>query len=351
MPQSHRDIASLAHDLNQLLWAIQGRARILATRLAGDSSAAAARIAADAGLAADLLAGRDAGSCELGAVSRAAWEQAVAFVSRGEAAAAWNLDVPDEPAWVAAPPGAMRRVLANLMTNALEAMPAGGAVTCTLERRDGRVIWRVGDSGPGIPADVRARLFTAGTTGGKTGGHGLGLAGARDLVRGAGGDLVHLPGPVGAVFEISLEPASPDDPSAPDHGLASTAARVLVVDDEATVRSMLDELLTIDGHTVTLAADHDSALAAFAADRYDAALIDLGLPGRSGTELAAALRRADPALAVVLLSGWGREEELAASDPAVDLTGIKPLDQPILRDLLARAVALTAGRRDPNPEA
>ena len=81
-------------------------------------------------------------------------------------------------------------------------------------------------------------------------------------------------------------------------------------------------------------------------------LIDLGLPGRSGLELARDLRQRDPAASMILLSGWGREQELAAADPAIiDDTGVKPIDQPDLRALLARAVHRTAARRGGTPEA
>jgi CheY-like chemotaxis protein len=94
----------------------------------------------------------------------------------------------------------------------------------------------------------------------------------------------------------------------------------------------------------------DPALAAVAAHRYDAALVDLSLPGRSGPELARDLRALDPALAVAVITGWGREQDLAALDPAVvDLTATKPMDLPQLRQLLDRAARLTADRRGPTP--
>ncbi|MBD3221961.1 response regulator [bacterium] len=345
------EFAALAHDLSQLLWAIQGRARTLAAGEEGDRARALACIAEDAATAAAMLGGDDDGPCDLRATTEAAWRQAHDRLGHDPDAGPWRLDGPDEPVWVALPATALRRVLANLLGNALEAMPGGGRVTCRLERGPQVLVWTVADEGPGVPPALADRLFEAGATHGKAGGQGLGLAGSRALLRRLGADLVHRADGPGATFAVivprSLQarpPATPDPAGSP--AAASAPARLLVVDDEATVRTMLAEMLAVDGHEVTLRADHDSALADFTAGTYDAVLIDLGLPGRSGRELARALRASDPDLALVMLTGWGRERDLDDLDAdEADLTGVKPLDQPILRDLLARAVALTARRR------
>jgi DNA-binding response OmpR family regulator len=119
-----------------------------------------------------------------------------------------------------------------------------------------------------------------------------------------------------------------------------------VVDDEAPVREMLGDLLTSEGHEATIVDGAEPALVAAAAGRYHAALVDLSLPGRGGSDLARDLRSEDPALAVIVITGWGRERELAELDPAVvDLTATKPMDLPQLRRLLEHAARLTAGRR------
>lgn len=345
------EFAALAHDLSQLLWAIQGRARTLAAGETAGRADALARIAEDAGTAAAMLAGDDDGSCDLRAVTAAAWRQAHDRLGGSNDDRRWRLDVPDHPVWVALPASALRRVMGNLLGNALEAMPDGGSVTCRLGDESDAVIWMVGDDGPGVPTELIDRLFEAGATHGKAGGHGLGLAGSRALLRRFGADLVHRADGPGATFAVvvprSLEARSPGAPDPAEGPVPDVSpARFLVVDDEVTVRTMLAEMLAVDGHEATLRNDHDSALAGFAAGAYDAVLIDLGLPGRSGRELARALRAADPDLALVMLTGWGRERDLDdLDDDEADLTGVKPLDQPILRDLLARAVALTARRR------
>lgn len=349
------DLASLTHDISQLLWAIQGRARVLSARADPDLARELACLAEDAATAAAMLADADRQPADPAVVARGAWRQACdAEAARVVSPPARRLTLAGPTGPVTVPAHALRRVLGNLFTNAIEAMPDGGDVHCTAAVHEGVLSWTVQDEGPGVPAAARERLFEPGATVQKPGGHGLGLAGARHLLRRHGGDLVHVPGPAGAVFTLELPlAADPVDSAAaaPPSWSPVARARLLVVDDDAGVRTMLQEMLGLDDHDVTVATDHDSALAIFAAGTYDAVLIDLGLPGRSGAELAAALRSSDPAVALVLLTGWGRERELQELPPELaDFTGIKPLDQPELRALLARAVACTARRRDGRPE-
>ena len=338
------DFAYLAHDLSQLLWAIQGRARALATRV-GDEADAVRAIAEDAAAAAAMLADHSEPVADPAAVVAAAWRQSCdRAAARGREPANVTLSGPTSTLPVAMPPHVLRRILGNLFANAIEAMPEGGRITWNVAVDAGRVQLTVADTGPGIPTELHARLFTAGASGGKAEGHGLGLAGSRELARHHGGDLdcdesatfvLELP----AASSSSTVPAQPDTPTDSLH--------ILVVDDELPVREMLAELLTCEGHTVTLVAGAEAALAKLEPGDYDAALIDLGLPGVSGPELARSLRAVDPTLAVAMFTGWGRENELEELDPdLVDLTATKPIDLPQLRGLLARAAELTAVRRD-----
>ncbi|HOX25807.1 MAG TPA: response regulator [Candidatus Krumholzibacteria bacterium] len=348
---AHRDpeFAFLAHDLCQLLWAIQGRARALAGRLGPDAARAAESIAEDAAAAAAMLTASEAPRAEPVPVILAAWRQALDHAStRGLPIDRFGLRAPAEAPAVAMPAAALRRILGNLFANAVAAMPAGGEVVCAIDGTPHEIRLRIEDQGPGVPASLGARLFEIGATTDREGGHGLGLAGARALARQSGGDLVWDATTTGGRFVLTVPAAGAGAPAVAGsaRGAEATALRILAVDDEPAVLGMLEELLAVEGHRVTVAADHDSALAGFAAARYDAALIDLSLPGGTGPALAAALRRADPPLAIVVLTGWGRESELEALDrTCVDSTGIKPLDLPLLRRLLADAAALTARRR------
>jgi CheY-like chemotaxis protein len=351
VPQRDPDFDYLAHDLSQLLWAIQGRARTLAARLGSEEAASARAIAEDAQAAAAMLASGEATAADPVAVVRAAWRQARdRAAARGGDPAEVTLEGPTAAPAVAMPPAALRRILGNLLANAVEAMPDGGAIRWEAGARDDRVVIAVRDTGRGVPPDLVARLFEAGATAGKPEGHGLGLAGSRALARRYGGDLVHVAAPGrGACFELVVPPGEAEDQTdaaATAAGTVTGPLRILVADDEAPVREMLAELLASEGHEGTLAADADAALARWTPGGYHAALIDLGLPGRDGAALARSLREKDPTLALVMLTGWGRERELASLEPGlVDFTATKPIDLPQLRQLLHRAASLTAARR------
>lgn len=344
-----RDFDCLRHDLSQILWAIQGRARVIASGAGPGLADHAAALLEDAAAAAAMLADADRGPCDAATVVHGAWRQArIAEVAHSGETVERTFDAPASNASVDLPSHVLRRALANLFNNAIEAMPGGGGIRCQLAQTHGRVRLTIADDGPGLPEAARERLFEPGATVGKSTGRGLGLAGARALLRRHGGDLEYVPGPTGATFVLDLPLAAVDggeDPAA-DHPSVARGGRLLVVDDDASVRGMLSELLGMDDHRVFLASDHDSALAAFDDGVYDAVLIDLGLPGRTGLDLAVTLRSRDPAVALIMLTGWGRERELAnVPTSLVDFTGIKPLDLPELRTLLARAIERTAGRR------
>lgn len=349
MPHRDPDFAYLAHDLSQLLWAIQGRARALSERL-GPEAAAARAIAEDAATAAAMLSEAGETVADPVVVAEAAWRQTRdRAAAQGFAAARVTCDGPAAAPPVAMPAHALRRILGNLFANAVEAMPDGGRVTWDARREDQRVRIAVQDTGPGIAPALGRRLFTDGASAGKEGGHGLGLAGSRVLARRFGGDLVQRQTDGGACFEIDLPVAAAEpapEPAADPADRPPIALRILVADDEPPVREMLADLLASEGHAAELAADHDAALACWASGRYDAALIDLGLPGRDGADLARSLRDREPTLALIMLTGWGREHELEGLGPELaDFTATKPIDLPQLRRLLERAARLTAARR------
>lgn len=368
MPQD-QEFAQLAHDLSQILWAIQGRARTLALELAPPASDAIALIAEDAAAAAAMLAGAGEALADPQVVARAAWRQTLDRAAAMAAPAGdCRLDGPGPSEPVAMPVHVLRRILGNLFANAVEARCSGVTVTCKSSVAEGRLRLEVSDDGPGIDPRLRSQIFTAGASSSSKDGRGLGLYGARTLARAWGGELVCRDTAVGASFVLTIPLAVAslsehdttgaccgDAGPGPSEviGTEPTGLNVLVVDDDPSVREMLRNLLVVLGHRPALAGDYDEALSRCAAGCYDVALVDLGLPGRSGHELARQLREQDGALAIVLLTGWGREQELAAM-PAdhVDLTGVKPIDLPQLRRLLAHAARLTAARRNGcDPEA
>jgi CheY-like chemotaxis protein len=125
------------------------------------------------------------------------------------------------------------------------------------------------------------------------------------------------------------------------------AQRILVVDNEESVRDLLTEVLTEDGHRVVMAASASEALDKFQPGAFDLVLADLTLPGMDGLELSRHLRRVDTRAALAVFSGWSsRFLQAARQEECVDLTATKPLDVKQLRQLVAAAASLVARRQD-----
>jgi CheY-like chemotaxis protein len=164
---------------------------------------------------------------------------------------------------------------------------------------------------------VRQRLFEPFFTTKGERGNGMGLSVTFAIVQRHGGDIQVESNPgCGSTFTVRLParppagaaaPPKPEPRKAPAPAPAAAAARslrVLVVEDEESIRRFLALGLTQMGHRPKLTADAEEGLAAFAAERFDVVLTDLGLPGASGEELARAVADKAPGTPVVLLTGW-----------------------------------------------
>lgn len=370
-PESRRapgsPLAGAVHDVNQMLAVVAGRAGLLRRRGPGpdwDANLRAMELAAQdaASILARLVAGEP--DCDGGegpaAVLREAVDDAGLLIipPTGEpwdnaGTGDWRLEngLPADLA-AALPAQVVREVLNNLLLNSLEASPGGVTVTCTGAIRNGRAFLLVRDNGPGLPAAVRSEVFRPGFSTSMEPGRGVGLAACRALLQRWHGDLrvAGQDGP-GAAFELELPLAGQPDatvdsaPAADAHGARATR-RVLIVDDESAVRDMLSEVMAELGCRVTTARNSAEALAEFVPGAYDLVVLDQSLPGMQGDELAARLRENDPAVAIVLATGWGREQALSGVNPKhVDLTATKPLALSKIMELLADGSALTGGRR------
>ena len=247
----------------------------------------------------------------------------------------------DEDCVVELDRGQLEQILMNLTLNARDALPEGGTVTLTTERRDGRVCLRVVDDGMGMTPDVRARAFEPFyTTKPRGQGTGLGLASVHGIVTRAGGDIEIQPRPGGGTI-IRLElPSSADapEPLAPENGharAATTRRTILVVEDQAAIRALVHRSLESAGYEVRSAPDAGAALAILDAGDPDLLLTDVVMPGVSGAELASRTRERLPEIRVVYMSGHPyelRQEQDAAEPDAV-------LRKPFMPDELLDAVA------------
>jgi PAS domain S-box-containing protein len=248
----------------------------------------------------------------------------------------------------------LEQVITNLLTNAARYTEPGGAITVQLGRElvEGAAVaaLRVRDTGRGIPAEMLAKVFEPFTQVSpsidrSTGGLGLGLTLVRHLVEMHGGSVEAESEGLGLgssfIVRVPLVPdaAKRSEPPAPPRATPATSRRVLVVDDSDDSREMLRELLESLGHEVFGAEDGVVGATRAIELQPDVALIDIGLPGIDGYEVARRVRAATNGKAqyLVALTGYGSPEVKAKAEAAgFDLHLTKPVDLPALLELVAR---------------
>jgi signal transduction histidine kinase/ActR/RegA family two-component response regulator len=209
-------------------------------------------------------------------------------------------------------PSELREMLTNLVFNAVDAMPEGGAITLGVRPHGDGVRLVVRDTGHGIAPEHRERIFEPFFTTKGVRGNGLGLPIVYGIVQRHGGSIV-VDGPPGGGTEIRIDLPLSTVPAPAEEAPATPVAprsRLLVVDDEPNIRQLLNDLLTALGHEVTVAAGGPDALARFAPGAFDVVFTDLGMPEMSGWDLARELAAREPDLPIVLLTGWGHEVSL-----------------------------------------
>jgi signal transduction histidine kinase/CheY-like chemotaxis protein len=244
--------------------------------------------------------------------------------------------LPSEPLWLEADADRIAQLVTNLLTNATRYTPAGGHLTVTVTAAGEEAVLSVADDGVGLHADDVDRVFDMFTQvgGPGSGGLGIGLAIVRGIAELHGGRAqVHSDGPGrGSDFRITL-PLGPsplhDGDGATSLALSGPAnpRRVLVVDDNTDATEMMAALLEMHGHAVWVAHDAHSALAVADEIAPEVALLDIGLPGLDGYELARRLRRADVTrkTRLVAVTGWGQDGDRAkARDAGFDAHLTKP---------------------------
>jgi CheY-like chemotaxis protein len=252
--------------------------------------------------------------------------------------------------WAHADETRMDQVITNLLDNAVKHTPAGGRIDVALRADGPWAVLRIEDSGIGIPADRLTRIFEPFYQGEPSldrtpGGLGLGLAVVRRLVAEHGGMVTAASEGHGhgSTFTVRLPRVTPLPPPAIASAARATTAssrRVVVVEDNTDSREMLDRLLRMEGHEVHSAEDGASALEVVARVVPDVVLIDIGLPGLDGYEVARRLRDtpAGRSMLLVAMTGYGQpRDRLRALEAGFDDHLVKPIELGRLRALIARA--------------
>lgn len=215
--------------------------------------------------------------------------------------------LPEVPPVRGVPPQ-LREVFVNLIINALDAMPQGGSLAIRTGKDQDGVTVAIQDSGTGLDPGVRERIFEPFFTTKGERGSGLGLSIAYGIVTRHGGEIMVASEPGhGCTFTVRLPAA--DKPAAPEPAVcpAPTPAapgKALVVDDEEPVATILCLLLEECGHRAVRASSGQEGLSLLLADDFDLVFTDLGMPGMSGWEVAAEIKKSHPQLPVILVTGW-----------------------------------------------
>jgi nitrogen fixation negative regulator NifL len=237
----------------------------------------------------------------------------------------------------------LREALTNLIFNAVDAMPQGGTITLRTRSNNSHVILEVADTGMGMTEEVRRRCLEPFFTTKRDHGTGLGLSMVYGILQRHGGTVDIQTAPRrGTTFILSL-PVNVESQGVAEADSAPPAMRplrVLLVDDQDTVRQILCEYLVGDGHTVTTATNGSEGLEKFQGAEFDVVLLDRAMPGMSGDQVAAAIKQIKPGIPVILLTGFGNMMQASGEKPpGVDLVLAKPVTIAGLQSALADVVA------------
>lgn len=244
-------------------------------------------------------------------------------------------------------PTRIAQVVANLLSNAAKYTPAHGAIRIDAERVGRAIRLRVSDNGNGISPTLLPHVFDLFTQEHQTldraeGGLGLGLAIVRTIVGMHGGTVTADSRGRGAGTAILIELPACDAPAAtalaPVPRAVESLHRILVVDDNEDIAMLSARVLSKLGHEVRVARDGASALEAISEFTPDVALLDIGLPGMDGYELATHLqqRLGEHAVRLIAISGYGQPADRQRSlDAGFAMHLVKPVSVAALRDALA----------------
>jgi signal transduction histidine kinase/ligand-binding sensor domain-containing protein/CheY-like chemotaxis protein len=255
----------------------------------------------------------------------------------------------DSPRQLRGDAARVRQILLNLLGNAVK-FTERGRISLSVSMSPEGVCFEVADTGPGLNAEQKARLFRrfeqaeGARTRARYGGSGLGLAISQELAAAMSGsiDVDSTPGE-GTRFRVRLplpeplQPAQRDDDMSQPQPNSYRSLSLLLVEDDPTVADVLTGLLRLQGHHVVHVPHGLSALAAVAVSPFDAALLDLDLPGMDGLALARQLRIqgfARPLIAITARADAGAEPD--AMEAGFDYFIRKPMTLKMLEALLQR---------------
>lgn len=359
--------AGVAHNLNNSLTVIQGRAQLLLMRSAENEGAKKSLevITQAVGDCSQTLrrlldfsrrnSSRHAVPVDLSElvassveIARPKWQ---AESANRTGAIEVRVDAP-RPVMAMGDSSELREVVLNFIFNAVDAMPQGGLIDIGTSIEGATARFWVADSGAGMTQDIIARIFEPFYSTKGERGTGLGLSASHGIIENHGGDInvISAPGK-GTRFDVILplhESKSTSVAATPTTVTEAKSARVLVVEDEENVRVLLNDAFRNEGHDVTEAATGAEALKRLDVGEFDLMICDLGLPELSGLHVARWVKEFRPDLPVIIATGFA---EMIADEDYTKARIDEVISKPYaVADVLVRANAIlakqAAGRRE-----
>jgi PAS domain S-box-containing protein len=256
--------------------------------------------------------------------------------------------LPSAPVVLDADPTRLAQALSNLLNNAAKYTPPGGAIELSASLEGGEVEIAVTDNGMGFPPELAHQIFEPFTQWAPADRPAAGLGIGLSLVKGVvalhdGSVTAKTDGPgKGSRFAVRLPVAADSEsgagPAAVADPVAPAGMRVLVADDNRDAADTLCRMLALYGYEVRAAYDGASALEVNEAFRPHVAVLDIGMPTRSGYDVARELRaRRGRDVRLIALTGWGSDEDVKrAREAGFDQHLTKPVEPAVLGRLLAR---------------
>jgi PAS domain S-box-containing protein len=260
----------------------------------------------------------------------------------------FRAELASEPVQFVADPLRLAQVLSNLLTNAAKYTDPEGRLRLRASCTDEIITINVVDNGIGLPRDAISGIFAmfsqvASSRDHSEGGLGIGLALAKGLIELHGGEIEARSAGIGHGSEFIVRlprrkaNVSAQKPTIDASPAQSVCRRVLIADDNRDAAESLAELLRLDGHDVTVVHNGQEALAAFSSVQPEVALLDIGMPGLNGYEVARLVRQGTLGRVVTLVAvtGWGQDRDKTESVAAgFDLHFTKPVEPDRLLELL-----------------
>ena len=356
-------LAMLGHELRNPLGAINNAIYVLGTRTSTDEWMTRYRRIIDrqinhlSRIVDDLL---DASRVRLGKINLERrpvdlrsvvqrWQEAFGTTAQ-QTTHQLEFDLPAAPVTVLGDPVRLEQILANLLTNALKYTPPGGRIAVSVASEAAEAVVHIRDTGIGISPEILPHVFDLFTQADESlarsqGGLGLGLSLVRSLVEMHGGRVeARSTLGVGSDFMVRLplqaEPAGQISPEGTSRASApALPLRVLVVEDNEDGLVVLEAMLQEWGHEVKTSGNGTEGLALALASLPDVMLVDIGLPGLDGYEVARRIRRelAGPQPYLIAMTGYGQPEtRRRVLDVGFDAYMVKPFEPQDLQLRLAQ---------------